>query len=180
MNGSRVAKGVLLAAIQLALVGSLAAKLMYDRATRPRGWALAQTYDPSLPIRGRYLALQMHVPADDFRLSDHARNTLRPNAEFSERWAYYSVRDGHIAVSPFGALDQSGGWIEITPAANNGVNGVSRDPLELFIPDSATVPTLKPGEEMWIEVTLPKSGPPRPIRLALKQKDGSFTPLDLH
>jgi hypothetical protein len=35
-----------------------------------------------------------------------------------------------------------------------------------------------PGEELWVEVTLPRRGPPRPIRLAVK-KDGVLTPLDL-
>lgn len=35
----------------------------------------------------------------------------------------------------------------------------------------------KPGEELWIEVTVPKKGPPRPIRLAIKRGE-TFTPLD--
>ena len=47
MNGVR--KGLLLAAIQLALVLSLGGKLLYDRFTRPRVWVLSQVYDPSCP-----------------------------------------------------------------------------------------------------------------------------------
>ena len=34
------------------------------------------------------------------------------------------------------------------------------------------------GGELWTEVTVPKTGPPRPIQLAIKRGD-SFTPLEL-
>jgi len=51
MSGGR--KGLLLGAIQIALVLSLGGKLLYDRVTRPRVWVLSQVYDPDLPIRGR-------------------------------------------------------------------------------------------------------------------------------
>ena len=34
------------------------------------------------------------------------------------------------------------------------------------------------GEELWVEVSVPHQGPPRPLRLGLK-KDGVLTPLDL-
>ena len=43
-------KGLLLAALQIALVLSLGGKLLYDRMTRPRAWALVQAYDPELPM----------------------------------------------------------------------------------------------------------------------------------
>jgi hypothetical protein len=54
-------KGLIIAAVQVGLVASLGAKLLYDRATRPRVWALAAPYDPNLPIRGRYVSLQLAV-----------------------------------------------------------------------------------------------------------------------
>jgi hypothetical protein len=41
------------------MVLSLTGKLLYDRATCPRVWVRTAPYDPSLPIRGRYLALQL-------------------------------------------------------------------------------------------------------------------------
>lgn len=37
-------KGVVVAALQVLLVLSLAGKLLYDRATLPRAWAKVQTY----------------------------------------------------------------------------------------------------------------------------------------
>jgi hypothetical protein len=50
------------------------------------------------------------------------------------------------------------------------------EPVLIFIPERAQIPHLEPGDEMWVEVTLPAQGPPRPIRLAVK-KSGVFTPL---
>ena len=58
---SKLVKGLILAAIQLAIVASLGAKLALDRARLPRVWAKVRSYDPDLPIRGRYLALQLAV-----------------------------------------------------------------------------------------------------------------------
>jgi len=59
-------KGLLLAALHIAIVCSLGAKLLYDRAHRPRVWIKGAIYDPELPIRGKYLALSMEVPAEGF------------------------------------------------------------------------------------------------------------------
>src|SRR2546427_11031182 len=53
--------GLVIAVVHVGLVASLGAKLLYDRATRSRVWALAAPYDPSLPIRGRYVRLGLVV-----------------------------------------------------------------------------------------------------------------------
>jgi len=51
--------------------------------------------------------------------------------------------------------------------------------LAFFIPEHVPDPSRRAaGEELWVEATLPKKGPLRPIRLAVK-KDGHFTVLDL-
>ena len=59
-----------------------------------------------------------------------------------------------------------------------GASGdAGRENLAYFIPEHVPDPSVRPpGEELWVEVTLPRSGPPRPIRLAVK-KDGSLTPM---
>ena len=64
MNFSR--KGLLLAVLQLAIILSLGAKLLYDRATRPGVWASTLNFDPDLPIRGRYLSLRIRVIREGF------------------------------------------------------------------------------------------------------------------
>jgi hypothetical protein len=56
-----------------------------------------------------------------------------------------------------------------------------RPPLVYFVPEHVEDPSRRPqGEELWVEVTLPKKGPPRPIRLGVKKGDGPITPLELN
>ena len=53
------------------------------------------------------------------------------------------------------------------------------EPVAFFIPEHVPDPSRRPREEqLWVEVTLPRSGPPRPIRLGV-MKEGRLTPLDL-
>ena len=50
-------------------------------------------------------------------------------------------------------------------------------PVNFYIPEHAADPTrLKPGQELWIEVTVSPKGPPRPLQLALKN-NGAWKPL---
>ena len=65
----------------------------------------------------------------------------------------------------------------VVPSAGHAAN--LDQPLAFFIPEYVPDPSVRaPGEELWVEVTLPKQGAPRPIRLGVK-KDGVLTPLDL-
>src|SRR2546422_211033 len=54
-------KGLLLAGLHLALLTSVGAKLLIDRATLPRVWVQTPPFDPNLMIRGRYLSLSVSV-----------------------------------------------------------------------------------------------------------------------
>ena len=48
-----------------------------------------------------------------------------------------------------------------------------RENEEYFIPDRAKGPfPLQAGQELWVEVTIPPSGPPRPIQLAVSDTAG--------
>jgi hypothetical protein len=52
------------------------------------------------------------------------------------------------------------------------------EPVLFFLPEHAMDPwSQAKGGELWAEVTLPRKGPPRPIRLAIKRGD-TFTPLE--
>ena len=57
--------GLIVAALHVAIVASLGAKLVADRMTRPRVWARVAPIDPDLPIRGRYVRLQLEVQPGD-------------------------------------------------------------------------------------------------------------------
>jgi hypothetical protein len=49
------------AADSTALVSSIAAKYLYQRATCPRVWVRTAAYDPEMVMRGRYLSLRLTV-----------------------------------------------------------------------------------------------------------------------
>lgn len=166
-------KGLLIAAVQLAIVLSLGVKLLYDRATRPRVWVQCETYDPSLPIRGRYLAENLRLVPDGFTYSPPV--TSVPGVWWGPRqWAHLHVENGRLVASQKGA--GPGVWIQLRKTAQGHVFAVTQEPVLLFIPENANVPTLALGEEMWVEVTLPAKGPPRPIRIGIK-RNGAITPL---
>lgn len=187
-------KGLVIAAIHVALVCSLGAKLLYDRHSRPRVWAQARPYDPDLPIRGRYLSLQLTVEAEGFT-PPQTRNELWSGGS-GERTARLEIRNGKLVA----VRDENGPysiWFAsapgVTPPHIPGELDEGKQPVNFpivavlsnsvlyFIPEHAEDPTprLSDNKQLWAEVTLPKKGPPRPIQLALK-KDGVWTPLDLH
>jgi hypothetical protein len=98
-------KGLLLAAIHVALVCSLGAKLLYDRHSRPRVWAETRAYDPDLPIRGRYLSLQLIVEAEGFT-PPKTRGELNTWGAGEEKHARLEVRNGKL----FAVKDDSGDY----------------------------------------------------------------------
>jgi len=169
-------KGALVAGVQLALVASLGAKYALDRARLPRVWTQTVAYDPDLPIRGRYLSVRLRVDA-----ANVYRNTPQPKANRFTFWGdmrdvKLSAENGRLVASP---ADRPTG-LEVVRWTNNQGQEVTAlsEPVAFFLPEHRNDPSWrKSGEELWIEVTVPKKGPPRPIRLAVKQGE-TFTPLD--
>jgi len=158
-------KSLRVAAIQLAIVLSLSVKLLYDRATRPRVWARTQNFDPDLPIRGRYLALRIYVIPEGFTYQP----PQQPNASDwwpNQQWASLSKRDNQLVASPQGS--GSAMWIHIHKNPDGTLSALSEDSVLIFIPETFQMPSTHPGDELWVELTLPAKGPPRPIRLAIK------------
>lgn len=122
---TRMRKGLIVTGLQCLLVMSLSGKLLYDRSTRPRVWVKTAPRDPSLPLRGRYLALR-----------------LRPESGA----AWHRETDGAVVL--------------------------------FFVPER-TLPFEAAREELWAEVTIPRNGPPRPIRLAIK-REGRLEPIEVN
>jgi hypothetical protein len=182
---------LLLLTVQILLVLSVAGKYVYERKTRPRVWVRASQRDPNQPLRGRYLALNLLLDACDLPRDD--RHFARPLTQIS-------------ANVPAGSLDRRlGNWawnVSLTPENGVLVPRMNKDSkthddiyelqlrngrpcnlaslgteLEFFIPDIAKGPfPLKAGQQLWVEVTIPPSGPPRPIQLAISTAAG-FQPL---
>jgi hypothetical protein len=166
-------KGLLLAALQVALVCTLGAKLLYDRATRPREWIQVATYDPDLPIRGRYLNFSLQLPTEGFTRRENPQSYTSP---FSPDRCDLSMRSGVLTAvaNPDGEF-----WANVRLVRDKPIAIVATN-TPFFVPEHAIVPIPRVDHvELWIEATLPHKGPPRPIRLAVK-KDGVLTPLSLN
>jgi hypothetical protein len=159
--------GLALGLVQVVFLGTVGLKLLADRATLPKGWALTAPYDPSTPFRGRYVRLALEIPLDP------------PDTGSTEsRLSGVLLRavDGRIV----GRLDDSVGspLVQLRTEAGRRTSRL-QTPVAFFIPEHVADPSRRPaGEELWAEVTLPGSGPPRPIRLGV-MKNGRLEPLDL-
>jgi hypothetical protein len=159
-----VRKGLLVALLHVLIVCSPGGKLLVDRATHPRVWARTGPVDPDSPLRGRYVQLRIE--------SDHT--SALPSAYGTRVTA--AVRDGQLVFLP---SDTDTGLTAHTFEVRGRTVAVLDQPLAFFIPEHVPDPSRRAdGEELWVEVTLPRKGAPRPIRLAVK-KDGVLTPLDL-
>ena len=171
--------GLILAAIQLAIVGSLGVKLVADRANRPRVWVRTGPVDPNLPIRGRYVSLRLAVDRFEKMPQSIASEQLPPG-RFGLMWGpsqpvRLQVRDGQLSAV---GTDEDTGVVGHV-VRRGSLDVVELDPVAFFIPESVRDPSIRqPGEELWVEVTIPRRGGPRPIRLGVK-KDGKLTPLSL-
>ena len=182
MKQSRSA--LILLAVQLFFVLSVAGKYLYERETCPRIWARATEIDPDQPLRGRYLALLLLIDACSLPQDQkHFVSSYKYPDERAQK-GYWTWNVGITAAN--GRLMPR---LEDHPKTPDSVQQITlqtgkscdRAPLrsdeEYFISDRATdIFPLKRGQELWVEVTIPSSGPPRPIQLALSSEAG-FQPL---
>jgi hypothetical protein len=191
-----MSKAIAVALIQVLVVSSLGAKLLYDRRTRPSAWFLAERYDPNLPIRGRYLSLQLKLDdtrspeeiqrkfADELRQLDHQR------AQFQFAFGQFGRECGSIIVrdqKPIPIFDAGRTWdcdnlAFARATTQTGTELRLAEPVLFFLADTAKDPTrLIPGDELWVLATIPRHGPPRPIQLGLKKKGTTeIVPLSLN
>lgn len=164
-------KGLLLAVLQLAIVLSLAGKMLYDRATRPRVWVKTAPVAPDLPLRGRYVSLRLEVHGQNLFTSG-PRENRREMVEVELR-----VENDQLVVA---RADRGTGNKVVPAQPPSTAPAVLFKPVAYFIPETIADPSRRAqGEELWVEVTVPKKGPPRPIRLGVK-KDGKLTPLEIN
>ncbi len=153
-------KGLLLALVHLGLVLAVAGKYYMDRNSYPRAWAPTAPFDPNLPIRGRYVRLQVIVEAS--------------NTPQGASWVRLAARGGRLVATSVGPGE--GRLLIHRPDGR----AVLADPVAYFIPEHVADPSRRPpGEELWVEVSVPREGPPRPIRLGVL-KDGVLAPLTPH
>jgi hypothetical protein len=175
-------RAIVLLVIQCLLVSSIAGKYLYERNTRPRVWTRAQPYDPNLPMRGRYLSLALLVDTCSLpRGEGHGQN---PGGG-SPGWWQWRVRtvakDGKLVVvdaeDALPRSDTQSMWVSAEkPCDSTPLSS----PAMFFISDTAKSPLpLAIGKTLWVEVTVPPEGPPRPLQLAISG-EGTWEPLGLN
>ena len=173
---------VALLLIQLAIVSTVAGKYLYQRWTCPRVWVRTVAFDPELPMRGRYLSLrpvvdgcQSTLPsakAAQFRRDINGAAVKSPfQVQALVRFrADLRVENNHLVVIALrddqnGTLGQG---VVVSPGAACDAMQLEK-PVDFYISEhAADFSRLQPGQELWIEVTVPPKGPPRPVQLALK------------
>lgn len=163
-----VTAGWLLAALQSVLLLGVGGQLLLERSLSPRGWARTLPVDPRLPIRGRYVDLRLAVPA----------TTLPPACRLDGRRTrpvWLQVRDGRVVARGVGS-GPNPSQARLVKGAEGPEARLQR-PLAFFLPPAVPDPSRRPaGEELWVEVSLPPLGAPRPIRLGRK-RGGRIEPL---
>jgi hypothetical protein len=158
--------GVMLALVQVLLVSGVGLKYAADRARLPSGWARTVPYDPSLPIRGRYVRLRLEVPL--------TRPRAGPESAPFTRVRLVPANDRVEAVP-----DSSAGLEAAIDTVDGSLVARLNEPIAFFIPEHVPDPSIRPrGEELWALVTLPETGPPRPIRLGVL-RGGALETLEL-
>ena len=169
---SALMKGLLVAAIQMLLVASIGAKYHYDRANYPRVWVETVPYDPDLPIRGRYVRIAVLVDAERMAAPGTPAGSGVPSM-FMGRLEVKGER--LVAVEDIGGKH----WVSSRMCSGKPCWQLG-EPLAFFIPERIQDPSRRPaGETLWVEVTVPPRGAPRPIQLGVK-RGGELTPLELH
>ena len=190
MKFSRVSLALLV--IQLTIVSTVALKYSYQRVTCPRVWTRAAAYDPTLIMRGRYLSLQLTVDGCNSTLPS-AKNAQFPrnvngtpsspifNVNAPDTvWfqAHLAVKDNKLIAIRVPESESSAATQSVSAAPGSACDQMRLTaPVDFYISEHANDPTfLKQGQELWIEVTVPPKGPPRPLQLALND-NGVWKPL---
>ena len=147
-------RGIAVALLQCAIVLSAYAKYTLDRERLPRAWAKAAPYDPNLPIRGRYVSIRLEVET-------------APGMNRFTGTGHLAVRDGRLFVEPDNAPFEASTHVRVV---SNGADRWSlAQPVAFFLPEHAADPSRPPaGKQLWVEVSVPRKGPPRPIRLEIR------------
>jgi hypothetical protein len=169
--------------VQLAIISSIAATYLYERWTCPRVWSRALAFDPQLPMRGRYLSLQLIVDGCQSTLPSAKAATFPRDINGAAVRGPYGLRASAIfranlkvennrlvAIGIVGNEGREAGQ-EIVAWPNSPCDQMRLGkPVDLYIPRRAADSSwVKPGQELWVEVTVPAKGPPRPTQLALKE-----------
>jgi hypothetical protein len=163
--------GVVLGVVHAAIVLSLGIQAAIGRERLPRAWAQAAAAAPSSRVHGRYLTLNL-VPLADAGLAPRVdiidkRTIVRPTPIALE------ARNGRLLAHRAVASR-----VDLVRAdASEDAGAMIAERVDCFLPPNAAdpMPLLRAGE-LWVEVSVPRQGPPRPLRLGA-MRNGRIEPL---
>ena len=151
-------KSLSVAAIHVLIVVLVWANYAWEQRTLPRAWTKTAPVDPYDPLRGRYVRLGLTAYAD---------------APISGGMGQLFVSSGQLHIrqalccAPFRNMSNAAtGYVQLF------------ETVSFFIPEHIPDPSqLAQGDELWVELTVPATAAPRPLRLALKKKAGEWIDL---
>lgn len=173
-------RSVLLVAVQVLLVLSLAANYVYERRVYPRVWVRSTQMAGTLTLRGRYVGMQLLVDVCAFpRIAAPGAPGFtpgfQPSAPGAWQWTVKAMaRDGRLVVEQAPDKTRPGETRQVWLQQGQPCERARLlDEENLFVGDRTRLPlTLKKSEELWVEVTVPPSGPPRPVQISVSGADG--------
>jgi hypothetical protein len=168
-------KGVTVLAVQMALVLSVAAKYGWERKECSQVWARAGQYDPDLPLRGRYLALNLTIDSCGLPRNEESgsRFDSADGRHVNYSWVVTTmVKDGKLVARAWDKVSAVPTEEVIAAETTPCAQAILSDGTEFFVSEKAKLPELKKGQELWALVTVPPQGPPRPVELAVSDARG--------
>ncbi len=173
---------IALLVLQLVIVASVGAQYLYQRWKCPRAWARAVAPVSISAVSGHYLNLQLVVDGCQSTLPSAKAAEFPRDVNGAAVQGRYGLRAGSlfraelkvqekrlVAINAVG--DETGRKGQLVMAAN----GTPCDlmlldrPVPFYNAENVIDPSqLRPGQELWMEVTVPSAGPPRPLQLAMK------------
>ncbi len=188
MKPARISVALLV--VQLAIVSTVAVQYLHQRWKSPRVWARAVEVDPPSPVHGRYVRLQLIVDGCQSTLPSANAAEFPRDINGAAVQGHFGMRAGALfranleiqndrLVAINTALDETGREgqqvIAVPGTACNQM--ILYQPVPFYVAQGAIEPSyLKAGQELWMEVTVPPAGPPRPLQLAMKD-NGAWKPL---
>ena len=200
---------IVVLAVQLALVCSIAAKYLYQRSTCSRVWVRTVAYDPELVMRGRYLSVQIPVDGCQSTLPSAEDMVMPRDMNGVATGKRYTISNALVSPLIFkarlkvegnrlvavrvreGEESNVGQWVTARPGSDCDAMRL-QEPVDFYLSEHAKDPTpawrghwdpqhsswiVDPNvPELWVEVTVPPKGPPRPAQLALKE-NGVWKPI---
>jgi hypothetical protein len=157
----------LIALVQGSLVVGLAGQAALDSRHHPIAWARATSQEPSTAVKGRYLTVSLSVVADP---------GVAPRVDVVEgrrvprrAQVVLEARDGRLLAhaSPRSPVAL------VLPGNREDLAPVLSPPVDFYMPAGLDPRPLLDRDELWVEVGVPRMGPPHVLALGT-MRNGQF------